>query len=85
MMVYAGEALQVARRCPNVFLETSWTGGFLVRLFCRAVGAQRVLFGSDHADNLATELTKVRTSGLSEEDQRWCLGQTAATVYRLSA
>ncbi len=83
MMVYASEALQVAQLCSNVYLETTWTGGFLVRQFCRTIGPDRVLFGSDHADNQATELVKMRTCGLKPEELAWCLGGTAARVFRL--
>lgn len=81
--MFAGEALLVAKRCPNVALETTWTGPFLVREFVHALGADRVLFGSDHADNQATELTKHRTCGLTDEELGWCLGKTAAALYRV--
>jgi len=82
-MIYAAEALEVAINRPNVYLEVSWTPGHLVRKFCRAVGARRVMFGTDHADNCATELVKLRTAGLSDEELEWCLGRTAAEVYSL--
>lgn len=54
-----------------------------VRHFVEAIGAERVLFGSDHAVNQATELEKIRTSGIDEEQIAWCLGRTAAALYRL--
>lgn len=82
-MLMAAEAAEVAAAYSNVFLEASWTGGFLVRGFTRRLGAHRVLFGSDHADNAATELTKFRTAGLTEEELAWCLHKTAASVYAL--
>jgi len=41
------------------------------------------MFGTDHADNCATELVKLRTAGLSDEELEWCLGRTAAEVYSL--
>jgi len=83
MTIYAAEALTVARLCPNVALETTWTGPQLVRQFCQTIGADRVLFGSDHALNQATELEKVRTSGISDEEIDCVLGRTAAALYRL--
>jgi predicted TIM-barrel fold metal-dependent hydrolase len=82
--IYAAEALLVAQLCPNVALETTWTGPQTVHHFVAAIGAERVLFGSDHAVNQATELEKIRTSGISEEEIVWCLGRTAASLYRLS-
>jgi len=84
MTIYAAEALTVAKLCPNVALETTWTGPQLVRQFCAEIGADRVLFGSDHALNQATELEKVRTSGISDEDVDRVLGRTATSLYRLA-
>jgi hypothetical protein len=83
MMVLAAEALIVAQGCPNVVLETSWTGGPLVRRFVRTLGADRVVFGSDHGDNVATELTKHRTIGLTDTEIARVLGETAVEVYGL--
>jgi predicted TIM-barrel fold metal-dependent hydrolase len=82
-MILGGEAGQLAERCPNVYLECSWTGGFLVRHWVDQLGAQRVLFGSDHADNVATELAKFRSQGFSEEQLDALLGGTAAAIYGL--
>jgi hypothetical protein len=85
MMVLAGEAARLAADCPNVYLEVSWTGGFLVREWAREFGARRLLFGSDHADNAATELAKIRTAGLTDEETGWILGGTAAKVFGVGA
>jgi predicted TIM-barrel fold metal-dependent hydrolase len=85
MMVFAIEALPVAQACPNVWLETSWTGGPHVRRFVRTLGPERVLFGADHGDNVATELTKHRTIGLTDREIEWVLGRTAVEVYGLRA
>ena len=81
MMVLAGEAARLAVECPNVYLELSWTAGFLARQWATDFGAHRLLFGSDHAENAATELAKVRTAGLSDEEMGWVLGGTAARVF----
>jgi predicted TIM-barrel fold metal-dependent hydrolase len=83
MMVLAAEASQLAARHANVYLECSWTGGFLVREWVHSLGAQRVLFGSDHADNAATELAKFQSCGLTASELDWALGGTAATVFSL--
>jgi uncharacterized protein len=85
MMVLAHEALIVAQTCPNVVLETSWTGGPFVRRFIRTLGVDRVVFGSDHGDNVATELTKHRTIGLSDAEVAGVLGETAVEVYGLGS
>lgn len=83
MMVLAAEAGQLAARHPNVYLECTWTGGHLVRNWVRSLGPQRVMFGSDHADNAATELAKFRSAGLSDEELDWTLGGAAADVFGL--
>jgi predicted TIM-barrel fold metal-dependent hydrolase len=85
MMVLAHEALIVAQTCANVVLETSWTGGPFVRRFIRTLGVDRVVFGSDHGDNVATELTKHRTIGLTDAEVAGVLGETAIEVYGLAS
>ncbi|MDO8589587.1 MAG: amidohydrolase family protein [Armatimonadota bacterium] len=83
MMIFAGEAAQLAEACPNVYLEPSWVGGFAIRSWVRKFGANRVMMGSDHADNAATELAKYRSIGLTEEELAWTLGGSAAAVFGL--
>lgn len=80
-MMCAGEAGQLAARYANVYLEPSWTGGFLIREWVRHLGARRVMFGSDHADNAATELAKFRSIGLDEDELAFTLGETASEVF----
>jgi len=82
-MILAAEAFALAQRHANVYLECSWAAGFLVHAWARALGASRLMFGSDHAENAATELTKFRTAGLTEDELAWCLGKTAAAVFGL--
>ena len=82
-MVLAGEAGLLARRHANVYLECSWLGGFVVKGWAETLGADRLMFGSDHADNAATELTKFRTCGLSAGQLDWALGRTAVEAFKL--
>ena len=81
--ILSAEAGLLATRHANVFLEPSWVGGFQVRSWVRALGANRVMFGSDHADNAETELAKYRSAGLSQDELAWTLGGTAASVFGL--
>jgi predicted TIM-barrel fold metal-dependent hydrolase len=82
-MILAGEAGQLAAAHPNVFLECSWVGGFHVLEWARELGAHRLLFGSDHGENAATELTKFRTAGLTAGELTWALGGTATKLFGL--
>ncbi|MCK4419942.1 amidohydrolase family protein, partial [Candidatus Aerophobetes bacterium] len=83
MMVFASEAAYLAKKHANVFLECSWTAGFLIKQWIRDIGKDKIMFGSDHADNAATELTKYRTTGLTNEEIDWTLGKTAKSVFKV--
>ena len=83
MMIMAGEAFLALKKCPNLFADITWTGGFLIRHWVEALGANRFMFGTDHADNTGTELSKVRTCGLTDEQQEWILHKTAESVFPL--
>jgi predicted TIM-barrel fold metal-dependent hydrolase len=67
----------------NVYADITWTGGFLIREWIHELGAHRFIFGTDHADNCGKELSKVRTSGLTDEEQEWVLYKSALEVYNL--
>lgn len=84
MMVMAGETALAMKRCPNLYADITWTGGFLLRHWAEELGSHRFMFGTDHADNTGTELAKLRTCGLKEEDQAWMLYKTALEVYQLN-
>lgn len=75
------EAIITAKLCPNVYLETSWLPGFQIRRLCRTLGAHRVMFGSDHGDNVSTELRKYENAELTPKELELCLGGTAAEVF----
>jgi predicted TIM-barrel fold metal-dependent hydrolase len=81
--IFSNEASLAAKMCPNIFLETSWMPSISVREFCKTLGANRIMFGSDHSENMASELAKYYTIGLSDEEIGWCLGKTAKTVFKI--
>ncbi len=81
-IIFANEAAAVLERCPNVYGDTSWSPGFILREWCHAYGP-RFMLGSDHADNTGTELAKIRTVGLTDQEQDAFLGKTAIDVYGL--
>lgn len=82
-LLFAHEAALAAQLCPNIYLESSFLPGFLISRFCKDIGAERIMFGSDHGDNVTTELTKFRTLGLSDVELEWCLGKTAAKLFNI--
>ena len=60
-----------------------FSSGFFTENRLRTYG-QRLMRGSDHADNTGTELAKIRTVGLTSEEQESVLGGTAGQVFKLS-
>lgn len=82
---FAAEAIVAAQFCPNIVLEPSWCASFQVAEMVRAVGANRVMFGSDHPSNLASELAKLRSIGLDRGQLASVLGGTARSVFGLPA
>jgi predicted TIM-barrel fold metal-dependent hydrolase len=81
--VFAAEALMAARSADNIFLEPSWCPVYQVREFHLELGATRLLFGSDHVENMAVELLKWRSAGLSEASLETVLGETPRAVFGL--
>ncbi|MDQ6691308.1 MAG: amidohydrolase family protein [Candidatus Dormibacteraeota bacterium] len=81
--VFAAEAMLAARSSENVFLEPSWCPVFQVREFHRELGPTRLMFGSDHVENMAVELMKWRSAGLSRAALETVLEQTPKAVFRL--
>ena len=79
--IFAAEAIVAAQVCPNIVLEPSWFASYQVAEMVRAVGAERVMFGSDHPSNVASELAKLRSIGLSDGQLGLVLGGTAKRVF----
>ncbi len=75
---HVNDAILAAKQNPNIFLETSampYPGK--IRDAVRALGARRVIFGSDGPGCLpALEVEKVYQSGISTEDLEWVMGQS---------
>lgn len=81
------DAIATAERLPNVVLETSaMPHPELIEVAVAAVGAERVVFGSDGPGcNPALEVAKIRRLGLAPEVESAILGGNAARLLRLEA
>jgi len=80
------EALEVARECKNIFLDT--TGSLnLYHLLHRAidrVGEDRIVFGTDFvAFNPGPEIAKVRDVDLTDRQVEKILGENMAKILKL--
>ena len=80
------DAIDTAVRFPNVYLETSaMPHPEMIRAAVEAVGAQRVLFGSDGPGcNPRLELAKVTSLALAADDEAAILGGNAARLLGVS-
>lgn len=81
MMIMAGETIAALRQHGNLYADTTWTAGFNIKRWADELGAHRLLFGTDHADNAGTELAKLRTIGLTEEQQAEIAGRSAERLF----
>ena len=69
---YVEEAIRVAKRQRNVFLETSvMPYPEMIRSAVKVLGSRRVFFGSDAPGvHSRIEIQKIRASGISSQQQR---------------
>jgi predicted TIM-barrel fold metal-dependent hydrolase len=81
--IFSVEAALAAKLCSNVYLETSWLPSVTIYNFCKTFGADRIMFGSDHGENVASELSKYKSIGLKDEELEWCFAKTAAKVFKI--
>lgn len=75
------EAGVVAAECDNVWLETSWCSILDLIGLVDAVGASRLMLGSDSLENLPLAIAHYRALGLDDDALARCLGGTAAEVF----
>ncbi len=80
---YIGAAIETASRHQNVYLEPSWCPTFAVFHMLKALGSKRIMFGSDHLDNIPVEIARYNVLGLSDEQRADIYTNTARRVFRL--
>lgn len=78
------QAIFVAKECPNIYLETSWTGIYNTREIYREIGPHRMMFASDHVNNVMVELEKYKQI-LKPEDMDQVFWKTAESVFICSS
>lgn len=76
------ESILVAKRRDNVVIDTSiQPNPTLIREAVRAIGAERVLFGSDLPfQDQYLELKKLERADLTEDELRWIRGDAIAKI-----
>jgi hypothetical protein len=83
--LYSQEAVVAAEVCANIYLEPSWCPSFSLEHMVRAIGVERLLFGSDHLSNLSVELAKFHAIQLSDDELRTIFQTTPTRLFKLEA
>lgn len=81
--IFSASAISIAEVYENVYLETSWCKVSDIGAMISRLGPSRVMMGTDHPLNVAPEMAKYASLGLSSADLDRVLGGTAAEVYRI--
>jgi uncharacterized protein len=78
------EALEVARRRPNITVDTAHMSTFWIREFVRMLGADRVAMGSDWPWWQLDVAVRAHEVALPDPEARsWVMGRTAARILNL--
>jgi uncharacterized protein len=81
--IVTGNAVALAEICENVSLETSWCRPGDIGNMIDRLGSSRVMFGTDSANNVSTELAKYKSLELAPADEAEVMGGTARRLFRL--
>jgi predicted TIM-barrel fold metal-dependent hydrolase len=76
-----GEAIVAADFCPNIYLELSSLMPNHVLEVMHRVPSNRLMIGSDLAENLEVEIGKIEGLAVSDEDKRRVLWETGCAVF----
>ena len=79
--IFLGEAIVAATLFPNIYLELSSLMPHQVLEVLHCVPSDRLMIGSDLPENLNIEMSKILQLGISEDDKRNILYQTACQVF----
>lgn len=79
----AVDALLMAKKYKNIYLETSWSTREDIQLFIEKIGANKVMFGTDLPSNIPIELAKVNAMNMTDDQRDWFLHRTAEQVFNI--
>ncbi|SIS19499.1 Predicted metal-dependent hydrolase, TIM-barrel fold [Natronorubrum thiooxidans] len=79
----AQEAIFMAERYDNIYLDTTLVLNMYLKRAMEAVGADRIMMAAEHSSNIPVALTKVDCIGATEEQKAKILGGTAVDFYDL--
>lgn len=79
------QAIYLAKKYDNVFLEPSWVGVIGVMNMVKEVGCSKILFSSDNIKQIPVELAKYKSIIKNESDLEKVLYKNAINLYKLNA
>lgn len=83
MGVMAREAVILAQICENVYLEPTWTGVADMGMVYKELGAGKIMFSSDHVNNVTVQYETIKTV-VPEKEMEQVLYKTAESVYKIT-
>lgn len=83
MGVMAREAVILAQICENVYLEPTWTGVADMGMIYKELGAGKIMFSSDHVNNVTVQYETIKTV-VPEKEMEQVLYKTAESVYKIT-
>ena len=81
--IFSDEATAVAEAFPQVYLEPSWCAFYNIGGMVAAVGAGRVMLGTDLPPNAKVMIETVKAVGLGPDDEAMVMGGTAREAFKL--
>jgi predicted TIM-barrel fold metal-dependent hydrolase len=77
------EAIQMADRWDNIYLDTTLAMNMYIRRAMERVGAEKLLMAAEHSSNIPVALEKINCIGADEEQKAKILGGNAIDLYDL--
>lgn len=77
------QAIYIAKKFDNVFLEPSWVGVIGVQNMMRQLGSSKILFSSDNIYNIPVEIAKYQSLIKNENDLEKVFYKNAVGIYSL--
>ncbi len=81
--IFIQQAVYIAKKFPNVYLEPSWINVLNLKSIIEQVGVDKVMFSTDDPLNAPVELTKYRTIIKDQEELEKVFSKTAIKVFNL--
>jgi len=76
------DCIFVAKRTPNIMVDTATTESWWIRHFAKEVGPNRIMMGSDWPWNFLDAVVKTHEIAIPDQSEReWVMGRTAAKVF----